>query len=704
VTSDDGLPVRLRDVDLDRFFHPRVVAVIGATDADGKPGTGMWRRIRDWSVAHGAVCHPVNPGRDSVDGVPAHASVLDIPDDIDLTVILTNDAMSALEPVLEKGSAFAVVFGAGFAEAGAEGEARQHDLEKLLAGSSVRLLGPNTNLNAFETFTAGLPGRAIALITQSGHQGRPIFQGQELGIRFSHWAPTGNEADLESADFIKYFADLPDTGAIAAYLEGFASGRTFQLAADHAARRGVPVVVVKVGRTEVGRSWAKSHTGHLTGSDDVVSAVMRQYGVVRVEGLDELLDTAAMFARTSPPRGDGVCVYSISGGTSAHMADMATAAGLRLPPLAAETQRALREWIPGYLRIDNPVDNGGHPTGDWRGRKILDALVADPGIDVLVVPITGAFPPMSDKLVADLIAVQETTDKPICVVWGSPSGTEDAYRVSLLGSRLPVFRTFRNCVTAMRAYLEHARFRTRYRSPWETVDLAPSPAAPAARQVFGDAGGPLSERASKALLTAYGIPVTRDVPCATADEAVAAARELGHPVVVKIDSAAVAHKTEHGMVVVGVDSDEAVRATFADLSGRAGDLVGASHVDGVLVCEQRSGGVEAVVGISTDELFGPTVMVGIGGIAVEIYRDVAFRVPPFDREEARRMVGELTGLPLLTGHRGRPALDVEGLVDVVMKVQRMALDLPELRELDVNPLLVLEDGVVALDALAITAP
>src|SRR5437899_8472168 len=210
-------------------------------------------------------------------------------------------------------------------------------MEALIDESDVHVLGPNTNLNAFETFRDDLGGKAIALITQSGHQGRPIFQGQEIGIRMSHWAPTGNEADLEFADFCGYFAGQQDVGAIACYIEGFKDGRTLMLAADKAAQAGVPVVVIKVGRTDEGRSMAKAHTGHLTGSDAVTSAVFRQFGITRVDGLDELLDTAAMFARTKPPRPsdgavegivDGVCVYSISGGTAAHMADMAAPAGL----------------------------------------------------------------------------------------------------------------------------------------------------------------------------------------------------------------------------------------------------------------------------------------------------------------------------------------------------------------------------------------
>ncbi len=670
--------------DLDRLFRPRTVAVVGASDTPDRPATLNWRRVRDWAAWAGARAIPVNPNRAAVDGVPTYPSVVDVPGEVDVAVLLVSDVDGALRAVAQKRVGFVVVFAAGFAEVGDDGARRQAELVKLLDGSGVRMLGPNTNMNVFEVFQ-DLPGRPIALVTQSGHQGRPVFQGQELGIAFSHWAPTGNEADLESADFISYFAGRPGTGAIAAYLEGFKSGPSFQRAAARAARQGVPIVMVKVGRTEIGRSWAQSHTGHLAGGDDVVSAVLRQYGVTRVDGLDELLDTAALFARAKRPPTTGVCVYSISGGTSAHLADLLTAAGIELPELTAETQAALREWIPGYLRINNPIDNGGHPVGDWRGRKILDAVLADPRVGMLVVPITGAFPPMSDKFVADLVDVSTTTDKPICVIWGSPSGTEDAYRKGLLGSNLPVFRTFGNCVTAIRAFLDYHAFPAH-----DILDLPSTVDIPAP-------GGPLlSEYESKRLLAKYGIPVSRDIPCADPEEAARAAASFDGPVVVKAICADLPHKSDLGLVRLGVTPAQVPRVfdEFAAVVAAQG-----STMDGVLVCEQLSGGVETVVGIATDELFGPVVMAGIGGVAVEVYRDVTFRVPPFGVGEAHRMLGELRGRVLLDGYRGTPAVDRDALVDVIMAVQRMAQD-GVVRELDVNPLLALPSGAVALDALA----
>lgn len=416
-----GRPLHADVPDLDRFFRPESVAVIGASDAEGRPNTGITRQLIAWAERVGARIHPVHPTRPTVFGLACHASVADLPEQVDLAVLLVADPLPVIEELAETKVKFAVAFASGFAETGDAGAAAQDRLGAAVQRSGLRLLGPNTNLNAFEEFRDDLDGPAIALITQSGHQGRPVYSLQELGIRLSHWAPTGNEADLETSDFISYFAEQPEVGAIACYVEGLKDGRSFLLAADRAARNGVPVVAVKVGRTETGARMAASHTGKLTGADTVVDAAMRQFGVIRVDGLDELQDTAALLARARKPKADGVVVYSISGGTGAHFSDLATEAGLTLPTLSQAKQDELHQWIPAYLNVANPVDNGGHPVGDWRGRKIIDAILADPAVGVLICPITGPFPPMSDRLAQDLVDAAEASDKLICVIWGSPS-------------------------------------------------------------------------------------------------------------------------------------------------------------------------------------------------------------------------------------------------------------------------------------------
>jgi acyl-CoA synthetase (NDP forming) len=706
-----GRPLHAAVPDLDRFFRPESVAVVGASDAEGRPNTGITRQLIAWAERVGARLHPVHPTRESVFGIPCSSSVADLPEQVDLAVLLVSDPLPLIGELAEAKVKFAVAFASGFAETGAEGAAAQERLAAAVARSGgMRLLGPNTNLNAFERFRDDLDGPAIALITQSGHQGRPVFSLQELGIRLSHWAPTGNEADLETADFISYFAERPEVGAIAAYVEGLKDGRAFLLAADRAARRGVPVVAVKVGRTETGARTAASHTGKLTGADAVVDAAMRQYGVIRVDGLDELQDTATLLARArrtrapgaAQPHGDGVVVYSISGGTGAHFADLATEAGLPLPTLSETKQAELHQWIPDYLSVANPVDNGGHPVGDWRGPRILDAILDDPAVGVLICPITGPFPPMSDKLAQDLVDAAERTDKLVCVVWGSPVGTEAAYRETLLGSsRVATFRTFANCITAVRAHLDHSRFTAAYRSPFDEAPRSPSPSFRKAQALIRP-GQQLSEHAAKQLLRAYGIRVPREQLVTSAAAAVRAASLVGYPVVMKASGARIAHKTELGLVKIGLTSASQIRDAYRELTdiARYEDV----SLDGVLVCQMVERGVEMVVGVTHDDLFGPTVTVGLGGVLVEVLRDSAVRVPPFGEDQARAMLTELRGRALLDGVRGAPPADVDALVEVVLRVQRMALELgDEIAELDINPLMVLPrgQGAVALDALAV---
>ena len=697
-----GRPLHAGVPDLDRFFRPRSVAVVGASDAEGRPNTGITRQLADWAERVGATLYPVHPSRPAVFGIPCSPSVADLPEQVDLAVVLVGDPLPVIEELAEAKARFAVVFASGFAETGPQGEAAQRRLAAAVEQSGLRLLGPNTNLNAFERFRDDLEGPAIALITQSGHQGRPLFALQELGIRLSHWAPTGNEADLESADFLSYFAEQPEVGAIACYLEGLKDGRSFLLAADRAARLGVPVVAVKVGRTETGARTAASHTGKLTGADAVVDAALRQYGVIRVDGLDELQDTAALLARARPPRADGVVVYSISGGTGAHVADLATGAGLSLPVLSEAKQTELHQWIPEYLNVANPVDNGGHPVGDERGRKIIDAILADPSVGVLICPVTGPFPPLSDRLVRDLVDAAEQTDKLVCVVWGSPVGTEPAYREVLLGSsRVATFRTVGNCLTAVRAHLAHHRFAAADRSPFDEAPRTPSPSYRKA-QALMQPGRQLSEHAAKQLLRAYGIRVPREQLVTSAAAAVRAAGLVGYPVVMKASGARIAHKTELGLVKIGLTSASQVRDAYRELTdiARYEDVA----LDGVLVCQMVEQGVEMVVGVAHDDLFGPTVTVGLGGVLVEVLRDTAVGVPPFGEEQARDMLAGLRGRALLDGVRGRPAADLDALVEVVLRVQRMALELgDQLAELDINPLMVLPQGqgAVALDALAV---
>ena len=444
------------------------------------------------------------------------------------------------------------------------------------------------------------------------------------------------------------------------------------------------------------------------------SAVFRQFGVTRVDGLDDLLEVSAALARTRPDapptwakkqKQPGICVYAISGGTGAHMADMVAAAGLQIPDLTKKSQQALHDGlIPSYLRVSNPVDCGGPPVADSRGRKILDVILADDNVDIVVIPITGAVVTFSEPFTRDIIDVAQTSTKPVFVVWGAPAGTDDTYYKRLLDGGLPVFRTFDNCVDALVAYQDYWTFAARYRSPFDTAPTTPSPAAKRARQLLADleSGEALSEWQSKQLLKAYGIKSSKDELVNSAAAAVRAANAIGFPVVMKISSPDLLHKSDAGLVKVGIDSAKQVRAAYDELLTKAKKADRHARIEGVLVSELVTGGVETLIGVSQDELFGPVVTVGLGGIFVEVFGDVTFRVPPFDEAEARRAILELKGYKLLQGVRGQKPADIDAFVDTIMKVQRLAMDLAgDVRELDINPLVVRPRGAVALDALVV---
>jgi acyl-CoA synthetase (NDP forming) len=690
-----------RDIDFGPFFRPRRMAVVGASEQPGRPGTSGFRTLRAWAERHDAELFPVNPRYEQLDGLRCYATLDELPEGLDVVVVLIDNPSAVVEKAIKRQARFVLIFAAGFGELGEEGRQEERRLAQLARMHGSYLVGPNTNLNAFQPIRDDLGGPRIALITQSGHQGRPVYQGQQMGIAMESWAPTGNEADVDSADFIRYFSGRPGVGAIAAYIEGFRDGRSLQLAADQAIQRGVPIVMVKVGRSAAGRSWAQSHTGHLAGADAVVSGVFRQFGVIRVDGLDELLDTSMLLARAQPPTAPGVCVYSVSGGTSAHFADLCDMAGLVLPELTAQTQEALRQWLPAFLRVSNPVDNGGQAIRDERGRKILEALIADERIGVLICVLTGSLPGLEDKLADDLVWLASRTEKPICVIYGSPIGDEPVYRDVLLRSSLPVFRDARNCLNAVREYLDYYALRAAYQSPFGAEQDIDPAASARARQAISSRPK-LSEWDAKQVLGLYGIRCCPERLCHSIAGAVSAAEELGYPVVLKACSPDVLHKTEHGLVITGLDSAERVAEAYSTIRARLASLPGEVTMDGMLVAAQIAGGVETAMGIVRDETFGPAVMFGSGGVDLELSRDVVFRVPPFSRQEAERMVREVRMFPLLDGFRGRARVNVGALVDTIMALQAMAVDLADVvAEVDCNPVIATAGGAVVVDAVVV---
>ncbi len=684
-------------LDLHRFFHPKSIALIGATDDKRRAGYALFLKVRERGEREGTVVYPVNPRLEELDGVKCYPSLAEVPGEVDVAVIMIGDAERGLRDAVAKGAAFAIIFTAGFAEMGEAGAAKERELAEIAREGGVRLFGPNTNLNAFETFPE-TDERKLALVTQSGHQGRPIAQGTDLGIGVAYWAPTGNEADLEFADFVEYFVDQPEVAVVAAYIEGFKSIPRFREAADRAMAAGKPLVIVKVGRSEPGQRMALAHTGHMTGSDQVTDAFFDQYGVIRVDDLDELLETSALFTRTKEPEGDGLGIYAISGGTGALMADLAGWAGLRIPALTEETQAQLRELIPEYLTVANPVDNGAQTVKGGMNKRLMDITLADPNVGVLVCPITGVLPSMSKIVTTDIVESYRDNEKPVIVIWGSPVVDDEGYRILVEGN-VPMFRSFRACAIGLKRYLGYWEKRKAH----EVHEVAePNVPAALAEVLAGD--GALSELESAQVAAAYGIPVAGSTLVGSADAAVQAAADAGYPVVLKACGRGILHKSDAGLVRLGLTDDPAVRAAYEELAGAGRAAAGEDGFDGVLVQEMVAGGEEVIVGVSRDPQYGPVVLFGLGGVFTEVIQDVALRVAPLTRRDAHEMIRQIKGFPVLDGARGRPRADVAALEDLILNVSRMAMDLRErVQELDLNPVRVRPEGmgVVALDALVV---
>ena len=692
-------------MDWTRLFAPKRVVVIGATDTEGTQQRAQFTQTRDRLGARGADVVPVHPTKPDILGTAAYRTISDVPGDVDVAVVLVRDALPAVEACLAKGVAFTVVFSAGFGEVGtAEGTAAEARLAELATGP-MRIIGPNTNLNIFEPWPEGFPGKKLVIITQSGYQGRPITQGQVLGIGIESWATIGNEADLEWADFVGHYVDVDDVGAIATYVEGFRNGRSLMLAADKAARRRVPIVAIKIGRTEEGRAMAQAHTGHLAGSDAVHQAVFDQFGVIRVDDLDEVIEMSGMFCHTDLVDGrGGVGVYAMSGGTASHVADLCGTEGVLVPRFAQSTIDALAEHVPWFLRRDNPLDSGGAITARPENRTVLELMLADPNVDILFAPITGVFPGMSDALAKDLVELHGQGGKPVIAAWTSPIRDDPAYR-ALCDAGVPLFHSFGGAIRGIKALVDYSHFTKNYKSPFASMPKRASDAAAGARALLAQGRGALDEVASKELLAAYGIPTVGEHVATSTAEAVIAARALGLPVVMKILSADIVHKSDLGLVTVGVETETAVRATYRRMTERARDAMPGARIEGVVMQAMvRDPVAEAILGLSQQPPFGPTILYGLGGIFTEVFEDVAFRVPPFTKAQARAMVEQTRGVKLLRGTRGRPAGDLDALVDAIMRLQRLALEVgDDIAELDINPLMVMPKGagVVAVDALII---
>jgi acetyl coenzyme A synthetase (ADP forming)-like protein len=674
------------------FFEPRTVAVIGASAQRGSIGGELFRNILTGGFTGAA--YPVNRSGSPVAGVRAYTAIEDVPDTIDLCVIcLPGDrVLDAAEATLRRGTRALCVISAGFAETGDEGRARQDQLLALVRAHGARLVGPNclgiasasVSLNATfapRAFTAG----RIGFSSQSGALGLALLERAEArGIGVSAFVSIGNKADVSSNDLLEWWEDDPGTDLVLMYLESFGNPRKFARLARRLAREK-PILAMKSGRSRAGRKAAGSHTAALAGSDTAVDAIFRQAGVLRADTLVELLDVAALLSSQPVPRGRRVAVLTNAGGLGILCADACESAGLELPVLSEQTREAIAALLPVEASTANPVDMLGSATAASY-RVVLPAVLADPGIDaviVLFVPPVAVATVDVGAAISDAVAETGTT-KPVLAVILAAEGAPATLRRS---APVPAFAYPEAAAKALGRAAERADWLRRPAGAvpvLQDVDL--EAAAGVARRALENADEAwLGPQETRALLEAYGIPMVAERSAATPDEAVAAAAELGYPVVVKT-AAAGAHKTETGGVALDLNGTNEVREAAERIGGP------------VIVQPMIQGGVELLAGVAHDPVFGPLVAFGPGGIHAELIGGAQFRATPLTDVDADELVAGGKAGRLVSGFRGAPPADPAALADILHRLSQLADNLPELAELDLNPVLGLPEGAVAVDA------
>ncbi len=694
---------------LDAIFSPQSLAVIGASQTPGKVGHDIFVNIL--KGGYRGTLYPVNPKARSISSVRAYPTIADIPDSVDLAIIILppQPALVSIKEAIDKGIKGVVIVSAGFREVGGEGLKIENTIVSLCREAGVRVVGPNClgvinplpNVRLNASFSARMPKAGnISFISQSGALCTAVLDfAADRDFGFSKFISIGNKADIDELDLLRYFHKDNDTEVIMIYLEELRRGPEFIEAVKQITSgdvRPTPVLVIKSGRTSAGARAAASHTGALAGTEGVYDAIFQQSGIIRVDSIDELFDFATAFAyknesalgkfRRKVPEGNRVAIVTNAGGPGIVATDMTVSSGLELAKFQEETIEALASHLPKTANLQNPVDVIGDAPMD-RYENALTAVIRDEGVDGALVILTPQS--MTDVLgtAEAIVRIARRSYKPIlCCFMGIIDVSSGVKYLQTHG--VPVFKFPENAAKAFGALYQYSRWLNRqHLAPFDLQYDRQQ----ASRIVQGwlDAGKThIGELEGIELLKCYGFNVLANALATNENEAAAIANETGFPVALKIVSAQILHKSDAGGVVLGLDNPEEVKKAFNEIIRRAGEYDPQAAIEGVLVQKMAPAGSEVILGLNRYPVFGPLLMVGIGGIFVEIFQDVVFRLAPIGRNEARRMVRQIKGYRLFQGFRGRPPVDIEAIEKHLVSLSKLAADHPQIMELDINPLLV----------------
>jgi acetyl coenzyme A synthetase (ADP forming)-like protein len=685
---------------LKAIFAPRSVAVIGASAKTQSLGRAVFANLL--FAGYSGCVYPINTKAKSILGVRAYHSVLDVPDEVDLAVILVPAGLvpQVLKDAGSKGCKGAIVISAGFKEVGKGGLELEQQLQEIAQSFGMAVVGPNcfgvintnpdVSLNA--TFSRSFPliGK-IAFISQSGAVGVAALEyaaGEKIG--FSKFVSIGNKAVINENHMLEALADDPQTDVILLYVEDLENPKEFVRLAQRISEKK-PILAVKSGRTKEGAQAAASHTGALSGSDEVYDSLFAQCGVLRVETLEELFRYGIAFANQPLPRGKRVAIVTNAGGPGIMATDASVRHGLELASLDAKTKSIMQAHLPLTVSLNNPIDLIGD-AGESRYQLAMQAVLADDSVDGVIVI---CVPQMMTNLEATstIIAQQVNfSDKPVFAVYMATGDIEPSLKI-LDDAQIPHYRFPEDAARALSAMSRYVRWRKRPRTEYLRFDdVQPDKVKEIFDKVRSEKRRFLPEPEAHAVLNAYGLPMSRSRLVQDEEGAVAAAREIGYPVVLKIVSPDIVHKVDVGGVRLNLQSEADVKNAYSELIHQVKAAKQDVNIWGVFVQEMVRNGKETILGMKRDPHFGPLLMFGLGGIYVEVFRDVIFRMAPIRELGARHMIEGIKGIKLLRGFRGEPPSDIEAIAQSLLRLSQLVTDFPEIEEMDINPLIVLPHG------------
>jgi len=696
--------MQIKEDNMKYLFKPRSVAVIGASREPGKVGHAILKNIVEGGYK-GKV-YPINPNADKILGLSVYKTVSDVPEDIDLAIVVVpaQAVLDVMEECGKKGVKYAVVISAGFKEVGGEGIEREKKLIEIAKKYGIRVVGPNclgimdlhTPLNATFALMPRTRG-GIAFVSQSGALLSAILDwAPKVGIGFSKIVSLGNKADLNEVDFLAHLGEDPETKVILLYLESIVDGRRFVEIGSTVTRKK-PVILLKGGVTEAGAKAALSHTGAMAGGVTALKAALRKAGIIQVTTLSELFDMAIAFNSQPIPMGNKIGVVTNAGGGGVIASDLLVSKGLRLAELSKQTIDYLRSALPPVASIYNPVDVIGDAKAD-RYRTAIEALLRDQNVDGLLVILTPQAvtePEETAKVIIQLS--REYSSKPLLAIFIGGEKVEKATKM-LIENNIPVYEMPERAVVAMLGLTSYREFReyvTKVAEHMEIFDVDKERVLEIIEEARKQGRKVLLEHEAKEVVKSYGISVAPTKLAINEDEAIEIARRFGYPVVLKIASPDITHKSDVGGVIMNLKSDEEVAEAFRTIISNVRRYAPTASVYGIVVQKMVPKGREVIVGATKDTTFGHIIMFGLGGIYTELFKDVSFRLTPLTLYEAREMVAETKAYMLLRGFRGEPPADINSIINVLLRVSKLVTDIPQIAEMDINPLFVYEEGVGA---------